>query len=420
VSQNFDPIALETFNYISTMSPIRWNAFESVGMFNDKPYFQDWDLFYRLAKAGFKGKWINEILFETEPSKDENISGIKLTLNEKCSNFRKWNKIKDKKIVMTTFGCPFQALQRSEILGCDYLGSLMDSRKAIYPSQLQFSNWKYTYVMGFFNETMDAFSNHLDLISPNTRPIIHFVGTDVWQLLNNHPIKTLSHFKTALKDHNAILLANCDSLRDELTSAGFDDVQVVYTPIKDIETFSANIKPMPEQFTVGVYYSDTNPMHKQKSDRSHIDFIHEIALSLPMIKFKFFGGKAIHRMLNIEQVGEIKDMPSFIQECSALLRLTIHDGFPQLPIQFVLGGRNVITNAADNKLQGCIKVPWDEWMLIDGGYEKAKSDIINNLIDLYKDSRARFDVKKMKKEYSFMKPANYVKSIKQVIEVAEQ
>lgn len=72
--------------------------------------------------------------------------------------------------------------------------------------------------------------------------------------------------------------------------------------------------------------------------RSNIPLIRDVARSMPDVKFKFFGGLAKEKKDNIEFVGRIPEegMVDFINSCSMNLRATIHDGFPQLPIQFML------------------------------------------------------------------------------------
>lgn len=421
ISQPFDFKALETYNYISTMSPMKWKCFDSVKGFRDKPYFQDYDLFYRISKAGFIGEWLNDVLFETEVSDKDSISGdITLSQSEKCKNFREWNGIKDKEIVVTTFGMPYQAKQRAEMLGEDYLGTIEGTRRAVFPYNLQFENWKYTYIMGLFNESREAFNNHIQLVSPGTRPIYHFVGTDVFHMMNFHSIRDIKMFKSALKEQNAVLLANCESLRDELKECGFNNVKVVYTPIKDIQKYIDNRTVLPEDFSIAVYISDSNPMHMLKNPRSHITMIHDIALSLPFIKFKFFGGEAVHESKNIQQCGIINNIPDFINDCSAYLRLTIHDGFPQLPIQFLLSGRNVITNSkeCDYALKGCLKVPWQEWIMEEGGYEKAKEDLINQILSLYNDPGIRFNQEEIDNYYlNLMSPDKYKENIYSAISI---
>jgi len=95
--------------------------------------------------------------------------------------------------------------------------------------------------------------------------------------------------------------------------------------------------PLPEKFTVGIYYSDTNPMH-------NIELLIDIAAAMPDIEFKFFGGSRCSREGNIEYI-PWKNIHDIIKQCSINVRFTVHDGFPHVPIQFLLSGRQVITNS---------------------------------------------------------------------------
>ncbi len=117
ISQEFDPFLLETMNYIPTMSPIKRKAFESVGGFDNRKYFQDWGLFYKLAKKGYKGSYLGDKYFvcSTKSPTEESISGSQgLTLSIKCAEFRKYYGIEDKDMVTSTWGAPLQAIQRAK------------------------------------------------------------------------------------------------------------------------------------------------------------------------------------------------------------------------------------------------------------------------------------------------------------------
>ena len=327
----FDTHRLETMNYITTMSPVRRKAFKKVKGFKDAPYFQDWSLFYRLASIGCKGKYINDFFFSTEMSDEGNISGSQgLTLDEKAAEFRRIEGISDKELVVTSYGADYQALQRSKMLDADYVAHQQGNNK-IMPVNYDFSNWKATYMVGCYSESVEALGSHLNACVGV--PVFHFIGTDVFHFLNLHPVSVLNDFKKAFKKRGAKIFVNSPRCLDEMHMCGFKDAELLYTPIYMQDVFTWK-RAMPKDFTVAVYYSDSNPMMRLDGadGLSNLPMIREIARAMPNIKFKFFGGnikylpKDIEKNVdeNVEFCGRIeeKDMPKFINSCSMIVRST--------------------------------------------------------------------------------------------------
>ena len=384
----FDEYRLNTMNYISTMSPVRRTAFNKIKGFKDALYFQDWSFFHRLAKEGMKGKYLNDYFFSTEKSGEGNISGKKgLTLSEKAAEFRKREGIEDKRLVATSYGADYQALQRAKMLGSDFVSHQQGSHK-IMPSNYSFDNWKGTYMTGCYAETVEALANHLN--ATVGIPILHFIGTDVFHMMNNHPVSVLDDFKKAFKKKNAKLLVNSPRCLDEMHRCGFTDAKLLYTPIYKQERFKW-IKPMPKQFTVAVYYSDSNTLMRLDGAEglSNLPMIREVAKAIPSVKFKFFGGnikylpKDIEANVseNVEFCGRIpeEDMPNFINSCSMILRSTIHDGFPQLPIQFLLSGRQALVSCPDKSMKYARKISAEE---IFDKSDSIKEEIIKTIYEM--------------------------------------
>ncbi len=381
-SQGYDPYLLETMNYICTMSPIKRDLFEAIGGFDeDRDYFQDWGLFYKASKVS-KGYYMgkNHYMFSTPKSTEENISGTKgLTLAEKCKEFREYYGIKDKSLVVTTWGAPLQAIQRAKMLGADYVGMAKDSNRAIFPTNYCFDNWKGTYLVGCYNESLDALMNHLDACVGT--PIVHFIGTDVFHMMNRHVMSQLQVIKQILKKRKAKVLVNSPRCQKELKLCGIKS-KLVYTPVYDIEKYKVT-KPLPEKFTVGVYVSDSNRAHLMNSEDgySNIPLIRDVAQALPMVEFKLFGiDKVLDKTGNIEMCGRIPEdeMVDFINDCSMVLRSTIHDGFPQLPIQFLLCGRQALVSCPDKELKYCEKLSFEDNL----DWEANKNEIINKILSM--------------------------------------
>jgi glycosyltransferase involved in cell wall biosynthesis len=384
-AREYDPYLLKTMNYISTMSPIRRKSFNRVGGFKDVPYFQDWSLFYQLAKQGAKGKYLKRFFFTTKKPNEDNISGTKgKTLSEKAADFRKWNDIPDDDLVVTSYGADHQALQRAKMLNADYVGHNQAGQK-IMPPNYGFDNWKATYMVGCYNQTPEQLANHFQACVG--KPILHFIGTDIFQLYNLHPMSVLKEFSQAFKQAGATVFANSPRCLDEMRACGFSDAKLLYTPIYNMGQYSYKVDP-PKDFTVAVYFSDDSPMMALDGGGgfSNLPLITDVARSMPTIKFKFFGGLAKHKpediekdnIPNIEFCGRIKeeDMCDFINSCSMIVRSTIHDGFPQLPIQFLLCGRQALVSCPDEEMKYAEKISQEETY---NKYDDIKKEIIDKI-----------------------------------------
>jgi len=383
ISQPFDPYLLETMNYISTMSPVRRFSFDEVGGFDeDRTYFQDWGLFYKLVKNEDKGLYLGDkqFVFSTVSPTEESISGSHgMTISEKCKEFRNYYNITDKEIVVSTWGAPLQAIQRAKILGADYVGCANGSDRMVFPTNYNFENWKYTYMVGCYNSTMKALENHMTSICG--RPIYHFIGTDVFTMFNVHSTSALIHINKMFKVQNAVLLSNSSRCQKELKRCGIE-TELIYTPIYEIYEYES-VCPLPEKFTVAVYVSDTNRSHMMDGavGMSNIPLIVDVARAMPDIEFKFFGIENMYdKTGNIEHCGRIPEshMNGFINECSMVLRSTVHDGFPQLPIQFMLADRQALVSCPDEEMKYAEKLSFEDNM----DWEANKNEMITKIYEM--------------------------------------
>lgn len=386
-SRPFNKQALETMNYICTMSPVKRTVFEEVGGFpEDMKFFQDWALFYLIVKKGYIGQYIPEFIFSTALPTEDNISGSQgLTLAEKSAIFRKKVGLEDRDLVVTTFGAPLQAEHRADFLEADYAGPSSSGQYAVSPVHLGFDNWKATYTVGMYNYPIEALHNHL--LSTVGRPIFHLIGTDVYQLLADQSTLGIQEIYRQLKKQDAVLLVNSKKLKKEMDLLRMDS-QLVYTPM-DLSLF-VNLEKThkEEEFTVAVYYSDNRNLNffdvanptDDNSGRSNISFVYEVAKSMPTVKFKFFGGSHIETVENIEFCGKIpfSEMPKFISGCSMILRSTIHDGLPQLPIQFLVAGKQALVSYTESDLKGAERLSFEH--IFD--FQASKEETIKKIYEM--------------------------------------
>lgn len=414
-SREFNPYVLRTHNYISTMSLMTRKMYVKTGGFKpDLPYFQDWDFFYRAVKLGFKGHYLKEIIFKTANPTKESISGIQLPLSEKAKTFAESNNIQESNLVVTTFSAQLQAEQRAEMLNADYAG-LMNSEGGIFPINLQYPQWTHTYMVGCFNSPVSALVNHLNVMVG--KKILHFIGTDVFQLMEKHNWTKLQLIKDRLEQECAILLSNSKILKKEMKDMGID-TKLVYTPLYKPERFVRTA--LPEDFTVAVYYSDTRNMNffnvqgdplDNNDGESNMYLLWEVVKAMPHVKFKFFGGKAKFKTENAEFVGRVPNekMGEFINSCSAILTCTLHNSLPHLPLQFMLAGRQSIDNLQTPELNFTNKLSFTDIL----HFENCKDEIINKVQQVYKKQKMNKSVEKKvnKLVFDIMSVENYRKEI---------
>jgi hypothetical protein len=150
---------------------------------------------------------------------------------------------------------------------------------------------------------------------------------------------------------------------------------------------------LPKDFTVGVYCSDSPNMNGLEGEMSYLSMVLDIARSMPDIKFKFFGSMRKETTGNIEMCGKIPEdkMTEFINSCSMNLRFTRHDGYPQLPIQFLLCGRKALVSCPD-EMKYADKIGFEDLAMTDyeeeklgmPNREKAKDIIMTKIYDIAK------------------------------------
>lgn len=214
--------------------------------------------------------------------------------------------------------------------------------------------------MGFYPLTINDHAQLFANMPKDCLKVIQWIGTDVYQLRTRFNWESIKYMRDNVLKHIDVQLCNSEQLEKELGEVGIK-AHKVYMPI----TNNFEVTNLPEKFTVGVYYSATNPMHNE-------DLLVDVAKSMPDIEFKFFGGGKKGKEENIEYLGwtEIKEI---IKQCSINVRITVHDGFPHIPIQFMLSGRQVIAN---------FDMPWVEHIklqLNEENYAKSKMELIEKI-----------------------------------------
>jgi len=175
------------------------------------------------------------------------------------------------------------------------------------------------------------------------KPVIyHWIGTDVYRLLNDSLIKKISK-KYLLKSSGVINLVVSENLKDELNSLGITSEILPLVKLK----FINEIPPLPAKFTVLAYIPE------KSWDYYNGDIILKLAENFPDIDFHIVAsGERYINLKNVFMHGFIEDLTPFYKSCSALIRLTVHDGLPKMVLEALSFGRQVLWSGA---LPHCFK-----------------------------------------------------------------
>jgi hypothetical protein len=200
------------------------------------------------------------------------------------------------------------------------------------------NNYKAVYLLGFY---VGGIEGHMQVLQGAKKKIIHWIGTDIYQLGHTLSVTTWKDLLKYFKDEKIIHLSEADFTHKELKELGINSKVVPIPPSKLYKPI-----PLPEKFTVGIYDNPTQDMYNR-------ELMEHVARSLPDIEFKFFGNpRKIGSYNNVENLGWV-DMDEWMPKLSCNLRVTTHDGLSLTVLQFLTAGRNVVTNTP---VKGAIQV----------------------------------------------------------------
>jgi hypothetical protein len=353
----FSPYADATF-------PIRKEAYVDWDV-NCKS-LNDWEYSIRLLKkTNFKGddwKYVPYHFFSAEtPQKGGLSDDSAQNWEDRRKYVREVNGIEDQDIVVTSLGAQSHAFNVSELLGADFLP--MPSFKP--------HHYKAVYLLGFYlreHGESRVTQTHIDVFTRNKGVnIVHWIGTDIYDLRWHCSFEKIKALKKWFKENNVIHLCEAEFTKKELAEVGID-AKVVPIPPKKI------YEPMllPEKFTVGVYLPDSTTYMPNT--------VMEVVKAMPDVDFKFFGNEDLkgNHDKNWEHIGYV-DLDEWMPKLSCNLRLTVHDGLPITPLQFLTAGRTVVSNTP---IKGAIKVTNEREDIIKG-IRKAQKEPLDPKVSEY-------------------------------------
>jgi hypothetical protein len=183
--------------------------------------------------------------------------------------------------------------------------------------------------------SFDAFWNLLRTISRHP-PVVHYwLGSDVFRTVRDHAGGKLRTrvFESIMNDHH---LADAPWLAEELAQVGIRST-VMHIPAPNLR--SAEVTPLPEQFSVLTYIPDTRFAFYGGNS------IYQAAANLPDIQFVVVGGNgrwARDPLPNLRFMGWQNDLTPFYQESSVVLRIVEHDSIGVTVKEALSFGRHVI------------------------------------------------------------------------------
>ena len=336
MSEQYDPYFLKQYNYIDGSFPLKKEIFpwfNNGGWDPNIPSLQDWDFWLAVILgedkkgSGIKGLYRPEIFFETIPPREGGLSfDSHKNWMERTQQIKyKWG-IDESEICVTAPGAPFHGKNIAKILGAEFR----------HAPQFKPHKFKMIYELGFYPQLAQqcaaAFTNN-DGSTFQGIKVIHWVGSDIWGLLNTS-ILNVKKLKTQFDQNNFKHLTEFEQTQLEMRDLNIETEILPLPPIRLYEPM-----PLPKKFTVAVYMPDQNAEFYYK------DLMEEVAVAMPDIQFLFYGNRFdLSKNKNIQHVGYIEDMEAFLKECSAIVRLTVHDGLPLSLAEFITAGRNALFN----------------------------------------------------------------------------
>ena len=357
-SKPFDTFQLDVANYIDCGFPL-WRKYVVDWDVNCKS-LQDWDFWLRVVKTHkVKGHYLGrDISFVAAPPRPKGLSDDSHNnwIN-RVGYVKEKNGIEKRDIIVTSLGAPNHGVEIAKMIGADFRDDTI--RKP--------SEYKALYMIGFFmrpdaihNEHPEILSHYKDM---GCKIIVHFIGADIYWLrkFSHESLKFLSGALKKTADH--ILCENVNAQK-ELADMGLPSEVVPIPPYNDYE-----VKPLPKDFSVSIFLTDKSDFDKYFGEHTL-----SIVRAMPDIQFNSYGdgGKDV-RYPNLKHVGNLskEEWKEFVYSNSSILRLVRHDTTPLASNEFMLAGRDAISNIPSectDYIETKGKEDMNEWDLFAPGF----------------------------------------------------
>lgn len=372
-SQPFDPWLLRIANYIDCGFPLWRKHF--VPWDPECKSLQDWDFWIRVVAQGVKGHYMGpEATFLAEPPRQGGLS-MDSSQNwiERTHYVKAKNGIAEPEVVVTSLGATTHGIEIAKLLEYDYRDGTI----------FKPNNYKGLYMIGWYMKPTDQGNMHPQILmafdKPGIKKVIHFVGADIFWL-RKFPYEALKHLSGALRLKADSILCETELAQKELADFGIP-AQVVPIPSYNEWEF----KDRPKEFSVGIFLTE-------KSDFDKYCFEHTLSIvrAMPDVQFHAYGDGG--RDIDYPNMKHFKNMPregwqEFVYQTSCLLRLVRHDTLPMSSCEFLMSGRDVVSNIPHpgvEYIDTAGKIELNEWDRFGAGmsphhWNETKKEIIQRL-----------------------------------------
>lgn len=345
-SKPFDAELLKVANYIDCGFPL-WRQHVVQWDTNCKS-LQDWDFWLRVVfqhkdqwpktdpmgenvpiiKGHFLGR---EVSFLAEPPRSGGLSmDSHQNWVERVHYIKEKNGIPEPPICVASLGAPNHAQGIAKLLQADFRDDTIFKPHA----------YKALYLVGWYMKPTDEVNDHPKIMmhfdKPGIKKIIHFVGADVYWL-RKFSYESLKALAGALQMKADCILCENDLAQKELAEFG------IKAEIQPVPSYSDwEMRPIPDKFSVAIFLTDRNDFDKYCFEQTL-----SVVRAMPDIQFNVYGDRAKDVIYpNMKHFGNMErpEWEKFVYANSCLLRLVRHDTLPMSSCEFLMAGRDVVSN----------------------------------------------------------------------------
>lgn len=330
-SKPFDAWQLKVANYIDCGFPL-WRKYVVEWDVNCKS-LQDWDFWLRVVAQGVKGFYLGAMdsSFMAEPPRPKGLS-MDSSSNwiERVHYVKSKNGIPEPDICVSSLGAANHGIEIAKMIGADFRDDTIFKPQA----------YKALYLIGWYMKPSDQGNQHPSIMmafdKPGVKKIIHFVGADIYWL-RKFPYESMRSLAGALKLKADSLLCETELAKKELQEFGISAKVVTIPSYSDWE-----VHPLPHDFSVSVFLTE-------KSDFDKYCYEHTLSIirAMPDVQFTAYGdGGWDVDYPNLKHSRNLSrdNWEKYVYDNSCYLRLVKHDTLPLASAEFIMAGRDVITN----------------------------------------------------------------------------
>jgi len=387
-SKPFNVFELMQANYIDCGFPL-WRKHVVAWDVNCKS-LQDWDFWIRVVKNGVKGHFMTRDISYSARMPVEGGLSMDSSTNwmDRVNYVKIKNGIRPSSLVVTSLGAPYHGVQIAKMIGADYRDD------TLFPNRPH--PYKAMYMIGWFMSPNNEHNSHPSIMAmfENQTKVLHFVGADIYWLRKFcwEDLKTITGGLNLKCNH---ILCETEKARKELESLGVHSKVVPIPPYNDYES-----KPMPEKFSVAIFLTDkSSSEYAMGFDKYCKEKTMSIVRAMPDVQFNSYGdaGKDL-RYPNLKYHGNLdaEKWKEFVYSNAAYLRIVRHDTRPMASDEFILAGRDVITNVPMAYMEHIYtggdlsKNEWDPFQVgLNAHYwNRTKKEFVRKIRDLRDDHEA--------------------------------